>query len=126
MKRRWGREDQKIELILEDILRSRAKSRMYLYLLKNKGAETSDIINETKLHPSTVREILPQMYNEGIITREKTSRGGVGKNPYRYYPLNPIQLFKKYILEIEERLNNVIQFSSEDKTEAGIEIKIVR
>ena len=120
----WDKEQQILESTIMEILKSRAKSRVYLYLLYRKGSRTEDIVRGTHLHPSTVRELLAQMHSEGLIIREKTRSSSVGKNPYKYYPLPPTQLIRKYIAEMEERLNKLIQFSSKEKTRACIEIKL--
>jgi predicted transcriptional regulator len=55
----WGEKyskDKNIEKTVREILKSRARSRIYTYLLKNNGARSDEIIKGTKLHPSTVRE----------------------------------------------------------------------
>ena len=60
-----------IEKTVDDILKSKTRSRIYVYLLRKNGARTEQIIKGTKLHPSTVRETLSQMYSQKLILRKK-------------------------------------------------------
>ena len=99
--------DKKIESAIKDILKSTSRARIYLYLLKNNGAKTEEIISGSKLHPSTVRETLSKMNDQKIIFRKKEKNDSIGKNPYIYYPIPPLNLLKKYTNEIEEKLTNI-------------------
>jgi len=103
--------NKNIEKAVEGILKSRARSLVYIYLLKNNGSLTQDIIRGTKLHPSTVRELLSKMFNERQIYRKKLKKGLIGKNPYLYYPISPIELLKKHAKEIEDGLNKIVNLS---------------
>jgi len=106
--RRTGKiKDKHLEQIVNDILKSRARSRIYVYLLRKNGAKTEEIVKGTKLHPSTVRETLSKMYDENIIFRRKLVNDNIGKNPFVYYPIPPIELLKRHTNEIEERLNKL-------------------
>jgi len=99
--------EKNIEKTVHDILKTTAKSRIYIYLLRKNGSKTEQIIKGTKLHPSTVRETLSAMYNQKIIFRKKIKNDNIGKNPYIYYPISPIELLKKHANEMEERLNKL-------------------
>jgi len=115
-----------IERSVRDILKSRARSRIYIYLLKNYGAKTEDIIKGTKLHPSTVRETLSKMFEQNQIYRRKKVNEKIGKNPYLYYPIPPIELLKRYTKEIEEKLNKIANLSfSDDENKKSVKIKII-
>jgi predicted DNA-binding transcriptional regulator len=106
--RKIGRNrDKGVEKAIHDILESRARSRIYLYLLRKKGAKSEQIIKGTQLHPSTVRETLSEMYDNGLIYRKKIKNDSIGKNPYMYYPISPVKLLKQYASEIEYRLNKL-------------------
>lgn len=109
--------DKNIEKTVNDILKTRAKSRIYIYLLRKNGAKTEQIIKGTKLHPSTVRETLSAMYNQKLIFREKIKNDNIGKHPYIYYSISPIELLKRHANEIEERLNKLasLAFSIDKK-----------
>jgi len=120
--------DKGIEQTVHDILKSRARSRIYVYLLRNNGAKTEEIIKGTKLHPSTVRETLSKMYEQKQIIRKKIKNDNIGKNPYLYYPMPPMDLLKRHTKEIEDRLNRLASLSFSKKKQRNhrhIRIKII-
>ena len=47
------------------------------------------------------------MNDQQIIFRKKQKNDSIGKNPYIYYPIPPLNLLKKYTNEIEEKLTNI-------------------
>jgi len=114
----WGKtnsRDKNIEKTVTEILKSRSRSRIYVYLLRQNGAKTEEIIKGTKLHPSTVRETLSKMYSQQLIFRRKMKNDSIGKNPYLYYPIPPIELLKRYANDIEDRLNKLASLTSRKK-----------
>lgn len=117
--------DKNIEKAVCEILKSTARSRIYIYLLRKNGAKTEQIIKATKLHPSTVREILSKMHDQKIIFRKKLKNDSIGKNPYIYYSISPVNLIKKHADEIEEKLNKIANLTLSKKTNyRPIRIKI--
>ena len=100
MRKAWNLHENLLESTIEDILKSQAQSRIYIYLLRKRKARTQEIIKGTRLHPSTVRESLSKMYDNKLIFREKLKNNNIGKNPYLYYPLPAIQLLKRYAKQI--------------------------
>jgi predicted DNA-binding transcriptional regulator len=107
--------DKNVEKAVHEILKSRARSRIYLYLLRKNGAKTEQIIKGTRLHPSTVRETLSQMHDQNLIYRKKLKNDSIGKNPYIYYSISPIKLLEKYANEIEDRLNRIANLTVSKK-----------
>ena len=107
MQKTTCRRDKSLEKTMHEILDSRARSRIYLYLLRKNGAKSEQIIRGTHLHPSTVRETLSEMYENGLIYRKKIKKDSIGKNPYMYYPISPIKLLRQYVGEMEYRLNKL-------------------
>ena len=99
--------DRKTERAVHELLRSRAESKIYLYLLRKNGARSEDIIKGTKLHPSTVRELLSKMYDQKLIYREKLKNDNIGKNPFLYRATPPLILIQKKTKELEDRLNKL-------------------
>ena len=71
MGRPLNKRDKSIEKTVNEILKSRAKSSIYTFLLRRNGARSDEIIKGTKLHPSTVREMLSKMYEQKLIYRKK-------------------------------------------------------
>ena len=116
--------DKKIEKTVHEILKSRARSRIYVYLLRKNGARAEQIINGTRLHPSTVRETLSKMHNLQLIFRRKIRNDSIGKNPYVYYPIPPIELLKRYASEMEDRLNKLARIASREKIKSYKPVKI--
>jgi len=116
--------DKNIEMTVREILKSKARSCIYIYLLRKNGAKTEEITKGTKLHPSTVRETLSKMYDQQLIFRRKMQNGSIGKNPYLYYAIPPIELLKRYAGEIEERLNKLASLTSRDKIRDYKPVKI--
>ena len=104
--------DKHIETAVHELLDSRAESRIYVYLLRNKDARSDDIIRGTKLHPSTVRELLSKMYTNKIIFRKKIRTETIGKNPYTYQAISPLVLLQRRVKIIEMRLNKIARLAS--------------
>jgi predicted DNA-binding transcriptional regulator len=99
--------DKNIENAVTELLDSRAESRIYIYLLRKNRARSEEIIRGTKLHPSTVRELLSKMYENKVIFREKIQTDRIGKNPYLYGAVSPLLLLQRRVKVIESRLNKI-------------------
>jgi len=120
--------DKNIEKVVREILKSRARARIYVYLIGRNGAKSEQIIKGTKLHPSTVREMLSEMHNKKLIYRKKIQKGSIGKNPYMYFAIPPVELLNRYRSEMEDGLNRLarIAFSSSNQPYNGsVKIKII-
>ena len=114
--------DKNIETAVHELLDSRAESRIYVYLLRKNRARSDEIIRGTKLHPSTVRELLSKMYDNKIIFREKIKTDSIGKNPYLYGTVSPIVLLQRRVKIIESRLNKIANLT--DKTNGNKYVQI--
>ena len=128
MKKAGITRDKSIESTVREILKSRARSRIYIYILRKNGARTEQIIKGTHLHPSTVRETLSKMHEQKLIYRKKIKNDSIGKNPYMYYSISPVILLKRYSSEMEDRLNKLanLTFSKEEMNNyRPVRIKIV-
>ena len=114
-----------VETIIRDMLKSKAFSNIYLYLIKKNGAVTEQIVKGSHLHPSTVRETLSKMNEQKLIFRIKIKNDKIGKNPFIYYAISPFELIKRYSKEMEENLNRLARFAvSKDKERNYKPIKI--
>jgi predicted DNA-binding transcriptional regulator len=123
----WGTKnsrDKNLEKAVNEILKSRARTKIYVYLIKKDGAKTEEIVKGTKLHPSTVRETLSKMYDQDLIYRRKIKNDSIGKNPYIYYPIPPIELLKRYADDIEDRLNKLAKLTAKDKSKGYRPVRI--
>ena len=64
------------------------------------------------------------MYNQKLIYRKKIKNECIGKNPYIYHPIPPIELLKRYAGEIEDRLNKLASLASREKIRNFKPVKI--
>jgi len=128
MKKAGITRDKSVEKTVREILKSRARSRIFTYLLRQDGVRSDQIIKGTHLHPSTVRETLSKMYDQKLIYRKKIKNDSIGKNPYLYYAISPAAFLKRYSSEIENRLNKLanLTFSKDEmKNYRPVRIKII-
>ena len=116
--------NKNIETAVSELLDSKAESRMYIYLLRKNGARSDDIIRGTKLHPSTVRELLSKMYENKLIFREKIQTDTIGKNPYLYGAISPILLLQRRVKIIESRLNTIANLAGKTNGSKYVQIRI--
>ena len=116
--------DKNIETAVHELLDSRAESRIYVYLLRKNGARSDEIIRGTKLHPSTVRELLSKMYDNKIIYREKIKTETIGKNPYLYGAISPVILLQRRVKIIEARLNKIANLTGKTNGTKYVQIMI--
>ena len=103
--------DKRTEKAVRELLKSTAESRIYIYLLRKNGATSDAVIHGTRLHPSTVRELLSKMHTQKLIYREKLKNDHIGKNPYLYRAVPPVVLLQRYATEIEEKLNRILSLT---------------
>ncbi len=47
------------------------------------------------------------MYDKKLVQRKKIKNDLIGKNPFIYYPIPPIELLQRYSNEMEDRLNQL-------------------
>jgi predicted DNA-binding transcriptional regulator len=116
--------DKNIETAVHELLDSRAESRIYVYLLRKNGVRSEEIIRGTKLHPSTVRELLSKMYANKIIYRKKLRTETIGKNPYLYGAVSPIVLLQRRVRIIESRLNKIARLTGNSNGNKFVQITI--
>jgi predicted DNA-binding transcriptional regulator len=110
MSRRDGRA---LEVAVRELFDSQAESRIYLYLLRHDGVLSDEVIRGTRLHPSTVRELLAMMYGRRLIARRKLPTASIGKNPYLYYAVSPLVLVQRRAKVLERRLSALASCASE-------------
>lgn len=114
-----------VENALRDLLNSDAESKIYVFLSLKGGARSSEIAGGTRLHPSTVRELLAKMYRKRLVYRKKMKSKLSGKNPYLYYAASPLTILQMYAKKIEERFNSIAALAN-DQDNIKVEVRIVR
>jgi predicted transcriptional regulator len=93
--------------LLSWVLDTETRARIYLHLRQNPGSTSEEIADGTGLYPSTVREALAELAEEGIVTRGKRESGGAGNNPYEYVAITPGELVSGIVGDLQEELNTV-------------------
>ncbi|MFU8653714.1 helix-turn-helix domain-containing protein [Methanotorris formicicus] len=106
---------------LASLLSSEVKAKIYIYLRKYGESTVDEIARGTGIYPSTVREIILEMYEEGLVNRKKLEKEGLGKKPYLYSAIPPSEVVKKLSKSLQKKLNDVFIL---DKKLKKKEIKI--
>lgn len=99
--------DQGIVDLLAWLLDTETRARIYIYLRKYPARTSEEIADGTGLYPSTVRESLAALHDEGIVTREKRSNAGAGNNPYEYTAIAPSSLVGEVVSQVQDQLNTI-------------------
>lgn len=93
--------------ILGWLLDTETRARIYIYLRTAPASTSEEIAAGTGLYPSTVRESLSTLHEEGIVTREKRSTDTAGNNPYAYTAIAPSDLVGDIAAEVQDQLNAI-------------------
>ncbi|MDZ7745635.1 MAG: helix-turn-helix domain-containing protein [Halobacteriales archaeon] len=99
--------DDHIVDLLSWVLDTETRARIYIYLRTHAPETSEEIAEGTGLYPSTVRESLAALHEEGIVLREKRSAAGAGNNPYEYETIEPSELVTDIVDDVQTELNTV-------------------
>ena len=99
--------DQRIVDLLAWLLDTETRARIYVYLQQNPHSTSEEITDGTGLYPSTVREALAELADEGTVKRRKRETDGAGNNPYEYTAIAPSELVGNVAGQIQQELNTV-------------------
>ena len=88
------------------------RARVSVSLRQNPGSTSDEIADATGLYPSTVREALAALHEEGKVTREKRESDGAGNNPYEYSAIAPSELVNAIVGDIQSELNAVFNLDA--------------
>ena len=99
--------DEGVVDLLSWVLETETRARIYVYLRENPESTSDEIADGTGLYPSTVREALAELHDEGKVTRGKRESDGAGNNPYEYAAMAPSELVGNIIDDVQEQLNAV-------------------
>ncbi|MFD1634451.1 helix-turn-helix domain-containing protein [Haloplanus ruber] len=113
--------DEGVVDLLAWILDTETRARIYVYLRQHPGSTSDEVAEGTGLYPSTVREALAQLHEEGTVERRKRESAGAGNNPYEYEAIAPSTLVHDAVGQVQEQLNAVFNLErrSEDRAEGG-------
>lgn len=102
--------DEGIVDLLAWFLNTETRARIYVQLRKQPESTSEEIANGTGLYPSTVREALADLTEEGTVTRSKRENDGPENNPYEYGAIAPSELVSEAVDDVQSRLNAVFNF----------------
>ncbi|MFC7154649.1 helix-turn-helix domain-containing protein [Halomarina halobia] len=99
--------------LLAWVLDTETRARIYLYLRQYPDSTSDEIAEGTGLYPSTVREALAKLNDDGKVTRDKRESAGAGNNPYEYVAISPSDLVADIVGDVQAELNTV--FNLDDR-----------
>jgi len=100
--------DQGVVDLLAWLLDTETRARIYVYLRQSPGSTSEEVADGTGLYPSTVRESLAELNEEGVLDRTKRENEGAGNNPYEYTAIPPSNLVGDLVGQIQDELNAII------------------
>lgn len=112
--------DEGVIDLLSWILDTETRARIYVHLRQQPDSTSDEIAEGTGLYPSTVREALAELHEEGRVERSKRQNDGAGNNPYEYSAIPPSDLVSDKVEDVQEQLNTVFnldRYLSDDDTE---------
>jgi predicted transcriptional regulator len=93
--------------LLSWILETETRARIYVQLRQHPDSTSEELAEKTGLYPSTVREALAELHDEGRVTRGKRQSDGAGNNPYEYSAIPPSDLVSGLVDDVQRQLNTV-------------------
>ncbi|SNR46517.1 winged helix-turn-helix domain-containing protein [Halorubrum vacuolatum] len=101
-----GFDDNVVDL-LSWLLDTETRARIYVFLREHPDSTSGEVADGTGLYPSTVREALAELHDEGKVTRRKRESSGAGNNPYEYEAIAPSELVQGVVGDVQRELNAV-------------------
>jgi predicted transcriptional regulator len=99
--------DQSVVDLLAWLLDTETRARIYVYLRQHPDSTSEEVASGTGLYPSTVREALAELHEEGTVERGKRESEGAGNNPYEYEAISPSELVSGAVGQVQNQLNAV-------------------
>ena len=99
--------DEGIVDLLAWVLDTETRARIYVHLRQRPNSTSEEIAEGTGLYPSTVREALAELHDEGKVLRQKRQSDGAGNNPYEYATIPPSELVGDVVDDVQQELNTV-------------------
>ncbi|MFB6131773.1 MAG: helix-turn-helix domain-containing protein [Halanaeroarchaeum sp.] len=110
--------DSRVVDILSWVLDTETRARIYVQLRKSPWSTSEEVAGGTGLYPSTVREALASLADEGVVDRRKRQSEGAGNNPYEYTAIPPSELVGTVVGRVQDELNTLFNLDSHlDETE---------
>jgi predicted transcriptional regulator len=99
--------DEGVVDLLSWILDTETRARIYIHLRQTPDGTSDEIAEGTGLYPSTVREALAALHEEGTVERSKRESDGAGNNPYEYSAIPPSDLVGGIVDDVQGHMNAV-------------------
>ncbi|WP_435129770.1 helix-turn-helix domain-containing protein [Halobaculum sp. D14] len=99
--------DERLVDLLSWLLDTETRARIYVFLREHPESTSEEVAEGTGLYPSTVREALAELHEEGHVTRDKRESVGAGNNPYEYDAIAPSELVEGVVEQVQAELNTV-------------------
>lgn len=104
--------DERLIDVLSWVLDTETRARIYVYLRANSERTSEEVADGTGLYPSTIREALAELHEDGVVTREKREHEGTGNNPYEYSAIAPSELVSDVIEDVQSELNAIVNLDA--------------
>ena len=104
--------DARVVDILSWVLDTETRARIYVHLRKAPWSTSEEVAEGTGLYPSTVREALAALTEEGVVERRKRQSEGAGNNPYEYTAIPPSDLVGNVVGRVQDELNTLFNLDS--------------
>lgn len=112
-----GQFDESVVDLLAWVLDTETRARIYVHLRQNPESTSEEVADGTGLYPSTVREALAELHEEGRVTRQKRESDGAGNNPFEYSAIAPSDLVGEIVEDVQDQLNAVCNLDSDEGRE---------
>jgi len=99
--------------VLGWLLDTETRARIYVFLRQHPQSTSEEVADGTGLYPSTVREALAELHEEGTVERQKRESDGAGNNPYEYSAIAPSELVGTVVGDVQDQLNAVCNLDSQ-------------
>ncbi len=99
--------DRSLIDLLSWVLDTETRARIYVHLRQRPWSTSNEVADGTGLYPSTVRQALASLHEEGTVHRRKRESDGVGNNPYEYSAMPPSDLVGAVVDDVQTELNRV-------------------
>ena len=119
--------DEGVVELLSWVLDTETRARLYITLRQQPDSTSEEVADEAGLYPSTVREALAALHEDGLVDRRKRESDGAGNNPYEYAALAPSDLVSEVVEDVQDRLNAVVnldQYLGNDGEQADTPVTI--
>lgn len=111
--------DERAVDLLSWLLDTETRARLYVCLRHNPWSTSQEVAEESGLYPSTVREALADLAEEGTVRRRKRDSDGAGNNPFEYQAVPPRELIGDLVGQFEAEFDALCQLDENgDETAA--------